>query len=67
MTVKEEDKEKIINELNEEIDDLPGMIENFIPPLPEILEKIPESAEGYKVEELLDVLEEAWGEDKIDW
>lgn len=68
MGISDEDKELIIDSIQEEVQDLPGLVrKTVLPSLPEMIDKVPEAAEDYTVKELIDFLEEAWEENKIDW
>ncbi len=59
MTISEEDKQTIIQEINQLYDKMNPLIRMAIPSLPSLLKQIPASARKYTVEELIEFLEEA--------
>lgn len=68
MSISEEDKDEIIDQIQDEVQDLPAMLrKTVLPSLPEMIEKVPEAAEDYTVKELVEFLEEAWDEGRISW
>lgn len=68
MPIEPEDQEKIVKEVERLINHIPPIIRRFaLPPLPELLKKIPPTMEKYTVKEIIEFLEGAWEEGRIRW
>lgn len=65
MAISPEDQKEIIDEINKAYDNVSPLIRGFIPPLPNLLRKIPPCAYKYTLGEVIDFLTTAHDTGKI--
>ncbi len=65
MAISEEDQKEIIDEINKAYDNVSPLIRGFVPPLPNLLRKIPPCAYKYTLGEVIEFLTTAHNTGKI--
>lgn len=59
-TINEKDAEEIISGVQEMYDRIPALFRSMIPSLPEVLRRIPPSAQKYTLREIIELLDYAY-------
>jgi len=59
VEISPEDTQEIIEEVRQLYSSIPILMRPLVPPIPQILERIPASARKYTLQQLIDLLEEA--------